>query len=169
MGRTSWKYVCFAKLAAKYCFIVLFFSFFLLCLQCPLRDLKWSLSPHQFSSFFLLEDTGTPLPHPSSCCNRSHDPFALFFFLTIPAQPWEQHLLVSCSIANLAKYTGGQQCKPYNLFSIHWWYCTRCLRNSFGPCFPVILHFQQPWECHLSQKQRKTIKKLHSWDLDGVL
>lgn len=52
MGRTLWKYVCFAKLAAKYCFIVLFFSFFLLCLQCPLRDLKWSLSPHQFCSFF---------------------------------------------------------------------------------------------------------------------
>lgn len=33
----------------------------------------------------------------------------------------------------------------------------------------MILHFHQPWECHLSQKQRTTIKKLDSWDLDSVL
>lgn len=159
----------FCKAGCQVLFYSSVFSFSLHCLQYPLRDLKWSLSPHQFCSFFLLADIGTPLPHPSSCCNRSHDPFALFFFFTIPAQPREQHFLFNCSTVILAKYTGGQQYKPYILFSIHWWYCTGCLRNSFGPCFPVILHFHQPWKCHLSQKQKTTMKNLDSWDLDYVL
>lgn len=146
MGRILQKYVCFVKLSAKYCFIVPFFPSF-----STVYSTLWETSLfYQFCSFFLLADVGTPLPHPSSCCNWSHDPFALFFCFIISPQLWEQCLLVNCSTTNLAKWAEGQQYKPYILF-FHWWYCMRCLRNTFCPCFSEILYFHQPWECCYSQ------------------